>query len=125
MSAAIEAELRAIEEQRFQAMIANDFATLQALLGDDLIYTHSSSSVDDKASYLESLRSGRVRYRSVNRSEERIRVYGGSAVLTGRAVIEVSVQGQDKTLRMRYADVWVKRDAAWQMVLWQSTVIPA
>jgi hypothetical protein len=43
MSDAIKAEIRKLEDRRFQAMIDSDFDTLDKLLGDGLIYTHSTA----------------------------------------------------------------------------------
>jgi hypothetical protein len=37
------AEISRLEDRCFQAMIDSDFYTLDKLLGDDLIYTHSTS----------------------------------------------------------------------------------
>ena len=30
----------------------------------------------------------------------------------------------DRSLNLRYTDVWVRRNGAWQMVAWQSTLLP-
>jgi hypothetical protein len=49
MSVAIKAEIRKLEDQRFQAMIDGDFDTLEKLLGDHLVYTHSTSQSDNRA----------------------------------------------------------------------------
>ena len=50
MSDAIKAEIKRLEKRRFQAMIDSDFDTLDKLLGDDLIYTHSTAQSDTRAS---------------------------------------------------------------------------
>jgi hypothetical protein len=42
MSDAIKAEIKKLEDRRFQAMIDGDFDTLDNLLGDGLVYTHST-----------------------------------------------------------------------------------
>ena len=43
MSDTIKAEIKNLEDRRFQAMIDSDFATLDKLLGENLIYTHSTA----------------------------------------------------------------------------------
>ena len=43
-----EEALRA-EDARYAAQTGGDFAALQQLIGDDLVYIHSSAIVDDKA----------------------------------------------------------------------------
>ncbi len=54
-SGSSQGEIRSCEDRRFQAMIAADVATLEGLLGDDLVHTHSSASVDTKASLIEGI----------------------------------------------------------------------
>ena len=120
-----EIEILALEEKRFAAMVAGDVAALDALLDDGLVYTHSSGVVDDKASYLEAIGSGRTRYVSQKRFDERVRMRGDCALVTGRAEIEVEVNGVHKSLRLRYLDVWVKTPRGWKFAAWQSTSIPA
>jgi hypothetical protein len=63
-----EEEILALEEKRFAAMVSGDLGALDALLHQDLVYTHSSAVVDTKASYLEAIRTGktlRLRYLDV------------------------------------------------------------
>jgi ketosteroid isomerase-like protein len=50
------ATIAALEDRRFAAMCARDWATLDELLSDDLSYTHSSARVDSKASYIQGMR---------------------------------------------------------------------
>ena len=56
--AAIKAEIKTLEDRRYQAMIDGDFDTLDRLLGDHLVYTHSTSQSDTRAEYLELCKKG-------------------------------------------------------------------
>ena len=94
------------------------------MLGDDLVYTHSTSLLDSKASYLDKLRSRKVVYRKVERPEESIQVYGDTAVIAGEVRLEVLVDGSPRAMRSRFTNVWAKRPRGWQMVAWQSTSLP-
>ncbi len=116
--------VKAAEMARFKAQTTNDFKALEALLGDDLVYTHSSAAVDDKTSYIESMRSGAVKYESIEPRDLQIRVYGTTAVITGAGRFRVTARGQALDNQLRYTDVWVLRDGRWQMVSWQSTRLP-
>jgi ketosteroid isomerase-like protein len=120
----VQDEVRALEDRRYRAMIDGDVAVLEPLLGDDLVYTHSTSLVDSKASYLDKLRSRKVVYRKVERPEESLQVYGDTAVITGEVRLEVLVDGSPRTMRSRFTNVWAKRPRGWQMVVWQSTPLP-
>lgn len=120
----IEQDILALEERRCAAMAANDVAALEKLFHDDLIYTHSSAVVDTRASYLDTLKNGHTRYHSVQRSDEKVRVCGDTALVTGRAIIDVTVKGEKKRLDTRFLDVWTKTPQGWKFIAWQSTKLP-
>ncbi|HWC29542.1 MAG TPA: nuclear transport factor 2 family protein, partial [Dehalococcoidia bacterium] len=61
-AADIEREVREADAGRVKALLESDLAALEALLGDDLTYVHSSGALDTKTSYIESISSGRARY---------------------------------------------------------------
>src|SRR5881397_3583902 len=63
-----EEALRA-EDARYAAQIANDFATMERMFGPELVFVHSTAAVNDKAVYIESMRSGTVKYRAMRRSD--------------------------------------------------------
>jgi ketosteroid isomerase-like protein len=117
--------IRKLEDQRFQAMIDADAATLEKLLADSLVYTHSFGGTDGKASYLDGVRGKKWVYRKIERPKESIQVHGDCAVVTGQVRIELLSDGQPKTLNSAYTNVWVKGQKGWQMVAWQSTPLPA
>jgi hypothetical protein len=65
--AAIEAEIKKLEDRRYQAMIDSDFDTLDRLLGNQLVYTHSSSQSDTRAEYIALCKKGVFKYRRIER----------------------------------------------------------
>lgn len=113
------------ENRRYKAMIEKDLASLDALLGDALVYTHSNAVPDSKASYIEGVRSGKFDYRSAERMDVVIDVYGDTAVVTGRARMDAVIAGTPRVLNNRFLNVWAKGARGWQMVAWQSTPLPA
>jgi len=117
-------EVSALEDQRVAATTAGDLATLGNLISDELIYTHSSGRVDDKRSFLESIRSGAVRYASIARSDIVMKRHGDAVFVNGDGDLEVVIGGAPKTIRMRYSNVWVKTPAGWRFALWHATPRP-
>ena len=117
-----EQAVRQVEDRRVKAMIDDDFAALDAVLADDLTYAHSSGALDTKASYLESLKSGKTKYLTFDRTPSVVRLYGDTAVITGAATL--SLRGQAAPFSLRYTVVYVRRDGQWRMVAWQSTRLP-
>jgi len=112
------------EDARYAAQMANDFAAMERLLGNDLTYIHSSTLVDSKASFIESMRSGAVRYRSMRRGDVKVRCYGCLAIITGQGRFDVTVKGENRTLNLLFHAVWAKRAAGLQFVSWQATRLP-
>ena len=127
--AATEKDILVLEDKRYRAMIAIDEAALADLFADDLIYVHSSGAIDTKPSYIAALKSGKFRYTKCDRFEEKVRIYGETALVTGRAVFEAVVEGAPRTLRLRYLNVWTKMTGGsnwgWKFVGWQSCPLPA
>ena len=116
--------IRKLEDRRYQAMCEGDIATLEKLLADSLVYTHSYGGADSKASYLAGVRSKRWQYRKVERPVEDIQVLGDCALVTGHVRIDLIADGAPKMLESRFTNVWIRRGGAWQMVAWQSTPAP-
>lgn len=118
-------EALAAEAARYEAQTANDFAAMERLFGDDLVYVHSSTNVDTKASFIESMRSGAVRYRRMTLGDVTVRIYGGVAIVSGAANFEVTANGQDLSLSLLFHSVWAQRPAGLQFVSWQATRLPS
>jgi uncharacterized protein (TIGR02246 family) len=120
-STSAEQAVRAADAARIQATVSNDLEALEKLLGDDLTYTHSSGVLESKAQVLGKLRSGATRYHTIVPSDVQVRIYGDTAVMTGRAAVNVTVDGKTQDLLLQFTSVYVQRDGAWQFVAWQST----
>ena len=118
-------EVLAAEAARYAAQMSNDLAAMERMFGDDLVYIHSSTSVDTKASFIESMRSGAVKYRRMTRGEVKVRTYGCLAIITGSGKFEVNARGQELVLDLLFHAVWAKRAAGLQFVSWQATRLPA
>jgi hypothetical protein len=113
-----------LDRKRMQAMGEKDIATLDAVLADDLIYTHSSARVDTKQSLIANMKSGATVYSSIEPSEVRAQDLGDAVVLTGVAWVKVLSHGRQLDFGVRFIDAYAQRNGRWQMVAWQSTRLP-
>lgn len=109
------------DEQRRQAMIEGDVETLDGLLCDDLIWTHSSGATEDKALVLAALKSGSVKYQVLNVSDVKAIALDGNWVLGGRLDGRASRDGNEKTLCARFLAVWRVQSQGPALLAWQST----
>lgn len=120
-----DSEILGLEDKRFAAMIARDFAALERMVHDELLYTHSSGVTDTKASWIESMKSGKVKYKSVSCSGRQVKFFGDVALTRGRAAIEVDIDGQARSLRLLFLNAWTRTPQGWKFAAWQSCPQPA
>ena len=113
-----------LDRQRMNAMAQKDIATLNTLLSDELVYTHSSARLDTKQSLIGAMESGATVYTALEPSDVKAADFGNVVVLTGSARIHVTSQGRPNAFSVRFTDVYAEKNGQWQMVAWQSTRIP-
>lgn len=112
------------EDARYAAQMGDDFAAMDKLFSPDLVYIHTSSVLDNKASYIESMRSGTVKYKVMRRSEVNVRTFGCVAIINGIGNYDVRVKDNDVNVVLRFTSIWQKKDNALEFISWQSTRIP-
>jgi ketosteroid isomerase-like protein len=113
-----------LDKKRMTAMAQKDIATLNELISDDLIYTHSSARLDTKKSLIGNMESGSTVYTSVVPSDVKAQDLGDTVVLTGSCRISVNAGGRPNSFGVRFTDVYANKGGKWQMVTWQSTRLP-
>ena len=117
-------EALASEDARYAAQTGDDFGAMQKLIGDDLVYIHSSAVVDNKTTYIDSMKSGAVKYRVMRRSDVTVRTYGCIAIISGLGNFDVTVKGKDLAVEIRFHSIWAKRDQGLEFVSWEATRTP-
>src|SRR5262249_49525384 len=92
---------------------------------DELSYCHASAQVEDKATFLSTVRTGRIRWVSMTPEGLKVRVYGDTALLTG--VLRQAIMGAGRTepmpLVIRVSEVYVRRNGRWLLASFQATRI--
>ena len=120
------ATLRTADDERVSAIVAADPARLTAIFSDELRYAHSTGAVDDKASYMDSLVSGRTKY-VVYEYEERNFTFPapGIALMAGRVHIQSTSAGGVSDGILNILAVWRQEQGKWRFLAWQSCRLPA
>jgi ketosteroid isomerase-like protein len=116
-------EVLGLEDKRFAAMVARDFAALEKPC-TNLLYTIAGLT-DTKASWLESMTSGKVKYKSASCSERQVRFFGDVVLVRGKASIEAEINGQPRSLKLLFLNAWVRTPQGWKFAAWQSCPQPA
>lgn len=118
-------QIEQLEQQRSQAIVSGDMATLDALYANEFYYNRAGGDSLSKADYFAFLTSGDVKVRRAVREDVTVRVYGDTAVVTGVQHIDVNLKGQDTKVNLRYLHVWVNGPGGWKLVARQATNLPA
>lgn len=116
-------ELLKANREYDEALVRGDALVLERLYSDDFIYTTPDGEVRDKAQQLAFTRTGDLRLESGQSDDVRVRVYGNTAVMTGRFTAKGKFRDQRIDIRERYTAVWVKREGRWRLVAEQGNLI--
>lgn len=118
-------EIERVDADRIRATLGKDRAALERIVADDLLYVHTSATQEDKRLYLDRVTGNYYNYQSLEYVKRAFRVLGEMVLVNGDIRINVIVNGVTRALLSRYLQVWAHRDGRWQMVSWQSTLVPA
>jgi ketosteroid isomerase-like protein len=106
------------------AVKGRDLAALERIYAPDLIYAHSTGSIESKSKYLERLKSGVQRYDSISFETTRVVLYGDTAV--SHSILRMTGSNDrgpfDDHLMMMH--VWVRQGGLWRLAAHQTTKIP-
>lgn len=118
-------QLLALQKKYQDACLAGDSAALDSLLADDMVFVHGGAAVDTKASFIDSIKSGKLKIASYQAGDPKIVYFRGGAIIS--AVTDVGLASPDggppRVLRMRISSVWIPRLTGWQMILTQATPV--
>jgi len=116
-----EDDIVAAEKNWAKAVLALDFAALEELYSNDLIYAHSTGVVETKKEYLDKLKQGTQKYALIEHQKVTTKHFGDSAI----AHAIVRMKGTNATgpfdSKLMLIHVWVKQGGKWRMAAHQTT----
>jgi len=114
----------AVERAFFTALVEAGLETLDRVLADDfsLIDVVRGAEVT-KASLLAVLGSGQLRFKAIEPTEQRVRHYSATAVVTGCTRMRAWFGGVPFATLGRYTHVYVEQQGRWRLVAAQGTPI--
>ena len=115
-SASTEQAVQQQDQERIHAQIAADTIGLRRIYADNFIGIGPTGVVRNKAEVIADFTSHALRYQSITTAEVRVRVYGNTAVETGRSTMVGQDRGKAVPRENRFTRVWVMMDGRWQLV---------
>ena len=114
-------DVEAVEHARMAAVEKRDVDAVAQFLTDDFISIGTSGRQSSRQQYLDGLRANPAPVR-MQHEEVVIRVYGDSALVTGKSTVRRAEDGSPVTLT-RYTHVYVKQGKYWKMAAMQNSTI--
>ena len=114
------------EQQRVDYLMAGKLDELAAMLSPTMTYTHSSATLDTKEQFMDSLRSGRLVYKSLKHRDVQVRLPTSEvAILNGLSDVESVSGGKVQQTPLRFTIVYVRKNGVWLMEAWHAARRPA
>jgi ketosteroid isomerase-like protein len=114
-------QIKKMEEDRNQAVLRGDAAALDRVTSDDYTFITLRGELRTKSEILKGFKSGSFKYESRDLSDLNVRVYGNTAVVTGRATQKGVEDGKDYSGDYRFTRVYIRQRDHWFTVALQVT----
>lgn len=118
----VEQQISALSDEMIQANLKGDTNFYQKYYADDATIVHGNGKLFTKDQDIADLKSGSLKYESIDVREKTIRVYGDTAVVHLLLTFKGSLSGQPfGPLNLRRTVVWNNQKGNWKVVAWQVT----
>lgn len=121
---AVRAQLKAQAEAWDQAIVHKDRAAIEAHMAADFRQIDGAGNVETKKSFVDDLMAAALRIEPYTVEDFEIRLYGDTALLSGRTRMTGSYEGKPFKSHYRYIDIYVRRGGLWQIVSVQISKLP-
>jgi ketosteroid isomerase-like protein len=112
----------ALDTQYQAAVKANDAVTMDRILADDYVLVTGSGKQYTKADLLTEARNGRIRYEHQEDTEQTVRVWGDTAVVTAKLWEKGSDEGKPFDYTGWFSDTYVRTPTGWRYAFGQSSL---
>jgi len=102
----------------------NDAATMDQILADDFVLVTGSGKTYGKTDLLNEARSGHIIYEHQEDSEQTIRVWGDSAVVTAKLWEKGTENGKPFDYTVWFSDLYLRTPSGWRYEFGQSSLLP-
>src|SRR5881398_2662106 len=112
----VEEVIRKLDNERIQAQIHADAPALDRIYAADFVGVGPSGTVRTKPQVISDFTSGNLKFQSITTDDVQVRVYGDTAVETGRSTVNGQDKGKAVPRDNRFTRVWVKQQGRWRLV---------
>lgn len=118
-----EAVIRRMEQERVDAGVRKDVAAVAAATAEDYLQINLDGKVLHKQAALRRIASSEFLLQSNTLDDMVVRVFGETAVVTGRSIPKGTRNGKIIETPIRYTRVYRKKDGQWNVIVFQMTPV--
>jgi ketosteroid isomerase-like protein len=116
----------ALDTEYQAAVKGNDAAAMDRILADDFVLVTGRGKVFTKTDLLEEARKKSTVYEKQDELEQKVRVWGDTAVVTALLWIKGVSDGKPMERKLWFSDTYVRTAAGWKYVFGQASIaLPA
>jgi ketosteroid isomerase-like protein len=115
---------RTHREDFYGALRHNDFEKLSQIYADDYMLVRPDGTAFTKAQILADLKTHSMSFKSIELTNEKIRIHGSVGILTGDSEITSVRDGRESTTGFRLIAVYNKQNDRIELVHFQSSPLP-
>ncbi len=118
-------QVEALEEQWRQAELTGDVATMDKLLSDDYIGISMTGQVNTKMQQLDRMKTHKINLTRIDLGEMQVKLVGSIAIVTSRAEVEGTSEGEPVKGVFRYTRVYQRLPTGtWRITSFEATRVP-
>jgi ketosteroid isomerase-like protein len=118
-----EAAVTAAVENLRKAMIDGDKAGLQNITADQLSYGHSSGKVEDKATFVDNIVTGKSDFVTIDLTNQTITISGGAAIVRHSLSATTNDNGKPGNVNLNILLIWQKQKGQWKLLARQAVKV--
>ena len=117
-----ESIVAALDTEYQAAVKANDAATMDRILADDFVLVTGKGKVFTKTDLLNEAREKNMNYEHQEDSNQKVRVWGNTAVVTALLWAKGTDNGKPFEYKLWFSDTYVRTPTGWRYVFAQSSI---
>jgi ketosteroid isomerase-like protein len=118
-----EAAVTAAVENLRKAMIDGDKAGLQNITADQLSYGHSSGKVEDKATFVDNIVTGKSDFVTIDLTNQTIAISGDAAIVRHTLSATTNDNGNPGNVKLNILLIWQKQKGQWKLLARQAVKV--
>jgi hypothetical protein len=113
-----------LSKKIFQWEVEGKIDSLSDISDDSLTILTNTGWTKTKTQYISDQKAGKPVHNSIDVKEASVKIAGHTAVVVGKGVFAVTVNGNPLTLNLAYMEVFIEENHTWKMLAFHASKLP-